>query len=184
MSDATPPVPSADGEPEQLSLPTEPVAPQGPERVVRGLLVSLIVIPLGIAVFTLVWNLGFISALVGFAVAFGAFFLYKVGSGGRISLRGALVITLVTLVTLLLAYPFASIVSPFANHLAATQGYAWFGLVIDPTFWVYAINDRMPFLGGDFLLNGGLTLLFGGIGCFSLLRGVFQSAVPGPQPSA
>ena len=194
--DTTPPVPPADpnqpvgSTPAGVPVPPTPVgipaAPQGPERVLRGFLLSLIAIPAGILVFTLIWNLGFISAIVGFGVAFVAFFLYRLGSGGRISIPGALIITAVTVVALVVAYFFATIISPFANHIAATQGYSYWLLIIDPTFWSYAIGDRMRILPNDFWLNGGLTLLFGIVGCFAVLRNVFQQAgqAPAAPPAA
>lgn len=196
--DTTPPVPPADPTPGGSNpaavpgppTPAEiPAAPQGPERVLRGFLLSLLVLPAGVLLFTLIWNIGFVSALVGFAVAFGAFFLYRFGSGGRISIRGAILITVVTLVTLLVAYPFATIISPFANHLAVTQGYVYWGLIVDPTFWSYAIAERSTSLPSNFALYFILTLVFGGLGCFSLLRNAFkQAAEPqapaGPTPPA
>lgn len=142
----------------------------------RGLLLSLIALPVGVLVFTLLWNLGFISAIVGFGVAFAAFFLYRLGSGGRVSLKGALVVTLVTVVTLIVAFVFAN-VSDVATVYADELGLSWFEVMGSPRFVGDALDlifspAGISAIGG----NAAITLLFGVLGCFTVLRGAFKEA--------
>ena len=159
-----------------LSLPPEPAPLLPPENLVRGLLLSLIALPAGVLVFTLIWNLGFISAIVGFGVAFAAFFLYRHGSGGRVSLRGALVVTLVTVGTLIAAFIFANI-SDIATVYSQESGLSWFEVLASPGFLSLALEiifspEGLAAIGGD----AAITLLFGVLGCFTVLRGAFKEA--------
>ncbi len=115
---------SAENSPSDPSV-TPPVAQPAPpvvlppENVTRGLLFALIALPLGVILFVIIWNLGYVASIVGFAIAFAAFFLYKKGSGGRISIRGALLVGGVTLVTLAIAFIIAETMD------LASVGFTW-----------------------------------------------------------
>lgn len=183
-----PAVPPAPGDvPNSADAPAsspapEPAAVLPPENLVRGLLLSLIALPVGVLVFTLIWNLGFISAIVGFGVAFAAFFLYRLGSGGRVSLRGALVVTLVTVVTLIVAFVFAN-VSDVATVYSQELGLPWFEVMGSPGFVADALSlifspEGLSAIGG----NAAITLLFGVLGCFTVLRGAFKEARAAAAP--
>jgi hypothetical protein len=182
---AVPPAPGAVPElaaSAPLSPAAEPAAVLPPENVVRGLLLALIALPAGVIVFTLIWNLGFISAIIGFGVAFAAFFLYRLGSGGRVSLTGALVVTLVTVVTLILAFVFAN-VSDIANVYAQEFGLSWFEVMGSPGFVPEALGlifspEGLSAIGG----SAAITLLFGVLGCFTVLRGAFKEARAAAAP--
>jgi hypothetical protein len=176
------PAPAAVPADPALSLPPEPARVLPPENVVRGLLLALIALPAGVLVFTLIWNLGFISAIVGFGVAFAAFFLYRLGSGGRVSLQGALVVTLVTVGTLIAAFIFAN-VSDIATVYAQESGLSWFEVLSSPGFLPLAFElifspEGLAAIGG----NAAITLLFGVLGCFTVLRGAFKEARAAAAP--
>jgi len=152
-------------EPPASTAAATPALP--PENVVRGSLLALIVLPAGVVIFVLLWNLGFISALVGFGVAFGAFYLYRLGSGGRVSIPGAAVITGITVVTLVLAFLIA-IASDVASIRGSSIPQELFG----------------PYLGaalGANGLNALITVGFGVLGCFAVLRNVFREAKAADQ---
>jgi hypothetical protein len=51
------------------------------EAVGRGLLFSLVAIPVGVAAAVLIWQLGFIASITSFAIAAGAAWLYSRGAG-------------------------------------------------------------------------------------------------------
>jgi hypothetical protein len=117
-----------------------------PENRIRGLLLSLIAVPVGVVLFVIIWNLGYVASIVGFVIAFGAFFLYKKGSGGRISIPGALIVAAVTLGTLAIAFIIAE-----TSDLASV-GVTW------------AEASRIPGFAGALLADVGMTALFGLIG--------------------
>ena len=51
------------------------------ENVGRGVLFSLLAIPVGVAAAVLIWQLGFIASITSFAIAAGAAWLYTRGAG-------------------------------------------------------------------------------------------------------
>lgn len=163
----TPPATPA-ANPEAVEVPS---APLPPERVGRGLLFSLAVIPLGIIVWVLIWQLGFISAIVAFGISFGATFLYRLGSGGRISVRGLVVIIAVTLVALVLAF-----LGGMAADLASFLGISLPAALGNAEFWdTFALNvfDN-PALWGEYTGSILMSLAFAALGAFGVLRSVFK----------
>lgn len=159
--------------PEQTAPPVAPVLPPvlPPENFLRGTLLALLAIPAGIIVFVLIWNLGFVSAIVGFAVAFAASFLYRFGSGGRVSIRGAVVVTAITVGTLVLAFLIA-IASDISQIRHESLLESLFGPYLLPAVGVNGLNAL-------------LTIVFGVLGCFAVLRSAFQQArTPDALPPA
>ena len=152
---------------------TEAFDDREPENIQRGTIFALLAVPAGVILFVILWNLGFVASIVGFAVAWGASKLYRIGAGGVIGRAGAIRIAVITIVTLLLAL-FAGIVSDFAN--ASPDGS---GLVAVTTpefwtsFWAY-FPDLIGFYGTQILI----ALAFGVFGCFSILRGAFVASRP------
>lgn len=160
---------------------TPPVVPAlPPENVQRGTVFTLAIIPAGVIVWAVIWSFGFIASLVAFGVALGAVFLYRLGSGGRIGRQGAVSVTLITIVTLLVAF-FAGIVVDGLKGFSEATGENWMSLITNPVFW----DQLFAILGEDGVLssyapNFGLALLFGALGCFSVLRGAFREAAATP----
>ena len=131
-----------------------------PENRLRGTLLALLIIPAGIIVWVIVWAIGFIAGIVGIGVALGALALYRLGSGGRISLNGALRVSIITLVTLALAF-LAGIVSDDLRY---------FGKAVQNGTFFDAVGAAMNRYGGDMTINVLLLLVFAGIGVFTIFR--------------
>ena len=157
----------------------KPVLP--PENVGRGLLFSLVVIPAGIIIWTLIWAIGFVASIVAFAVAAGAVWLYRKGSGGRVSIAGVIVIAVVTLATLVLAF-LAGLVWDYAAFQIEGTDMTHFEAIAHPLFWPYFGEDLPTLLEGNGF-NILLALGFGVLGAFAILRGVFKEAKAAPAES-
>lgn len=176
-SSVTPPAEPFAAAAEPFAVQAEPLPP---ENLVRGLLLSLLAVPAGILVFVLIWNLGFIASIVGFGVAFAAFFLYRLGSGGRVSMRGAVVIALVTIVTLVLAF-IAAEVFTVAGEIAKVNDVSVTEVLASPELFGFVVNVlTSPEIAGALAGDAVMTLLFGAIGCFAVLRGAFREAKSAP----
>ena len=142
----------------------------------RGVLVALLIVPIGVVAWGILWNFGFIASIVGFVVAFGAMFLYRLGAGGLVTRLGAALITAITLVTLVLAF-FGGMVLDGLKGFSDATGQAQLSLFFSPQFWdgFFEILNQPGVIGsyaGDF----GLALLFGVLGCFGVIRGAFRTA--------
>jgi hypothetical protein len=152
------------------------------ENVARGTVFSLVVIPLGVIAWVVLWNFGFIASLVAFGVAFGAMTLYRIGSGGFLGFNGAVRGTIITVVTLLLAF-FGGVVSDMITAWTDGTGGSAIESLVTPEFWTtFQMVLAEPGLVSSYLPDFGLALLFGALGCFSVLRSAFRGG-SAPAPS-
>lgn len=166
---ASPPVPEAAAADDASTVASAP----GPERVGRGLLFSLAIVPAGVIVWTIIWQLGYMSAIVAFVVAVGAAWLYRRGSGGRIGGAGIASIIVVTLVTMVLAF-----LAGIAADVAAFLGMDLPAALGSAEFWdtfVLNLTDN-PELWGDMTGDILLGLLFAALGAGSVLWNLAKEA--------
>ncbi|GAA1443682.1 hypothetical protein [Leifsonia poae] len=165
---------------QSTTVPAEPVAPEvsvppelvgpavpEPERVARGLALALVVIPVGVAAWVLLWNIGFIASIVSYGVSFGAVWLYRVGSKARVtraSFWGVLAIIVVTVVLSLGAGIFSDLVQAVGIPLSEALS--------EPQFW--SLFWRNIFTNGDlwsaYLPQIVLALAFAALGCYRTIR--------------
>jgi hypothetical protein len=160
---------------------TTPQQTLPPENILRGALVGLIVVPLGVALWLLIWGFGFIASIVAFGVAFGAALLYRLGSGGRVGGLGALIITVTTVVTLAVAF-YCGMVLDFVMMISGETGLAWIDILTHPFF-----NEEFALFvelnSGTYTTSALVSLGFAALGSFSTLRSVFtQSKVDAATP--
>jgi hypothetical protein len=165
-----------------MSIPETPELPDLPEatavspvreNVARGTLLALLAIPAGVALWLVIWNLGYLAAIVSFAVALGAAFLYRVGSGGTVSKVGAGIVTGIVVVTVLLSF-YAGLVSDYANVVASQLDIGAFEAMGQPLFWS-SFHAGLPVVFEAYTFDFLLALVFGVLGSFGVLRAAFQS---------
>ena len=73
------------------------------ENIINGVMLSLVAIPVGIAIWLFLWNFGFISSIAAFAIAYLAGKLYKKGAG-TITKKSIKYISAVTIIGIILAF--------------------------------------------------------------------------------
>jgi len=175
--------------PEPTSASVPPVNPASlpSENVPRGTLMALLIIPAGIIVWVILWQFGLIASLVALGIAIGALWLYRIGSGGRISRAGAVRITVITVVALLLAF-LAGLVADVLPMYANQRNLDYVSALTSGEFWEFfshAVDNNL----GDVVVQLVIALVFGALGCFSVLRTAFVQtraieAGPNTQPPA
>lgn len=158
----------------QLGTSLSIAEPRTPtENVIRGTLFSLIALPIGVAIFVVVWNLGFIASIVSVATALLTVFLYRLGAGGVISRVGALCVTAVVIVTVGLSI-LAGIVSEVAIYVGEEAGVSPFEAITLPGFWDFFTEVTSdPAYQESVLPSVGIAILFAGLGVFGTLRKAF-----------
>ena len=158
-------------------------APPAParENLSRGMLATLLTVPLGVAAWVLVWSLGYIAAIVGALVAFVALRLYVWGAG-RISKAGAAVVLTTTLVTLVLAF-FAGVVYDATVGFGDAAGLSRWEALTHPEFWP-VFGQVMPEALPDYLPDFAWALGFGALGSFTTLRSAFAAGKKDVTPEA
>ena len=155
------------------SIPQAAAEPR--ENVGRGALFSLATIPAGVAVWVLLWGLGFIASIVAALVAFLAVRLYVWGAG-RLSRVGAVVVVAVTVVTLALAF-FGGIVLDGAVGFGELSGLGTWGAFLHEEFWP-AFWLVFPEAAPEYLPDLGWAVAFGALGSFATLRAAFAATGP------
>ena len=152
--------------------PAAPVRAAG-EDVVRGAIFALAAVPVGVAAWLVLWNMGWMASIVAFIAAAAAARLYVLGTGGTISRRGAWVVTAVTLATVLLSF-WGGMLVDAAKYLG---GGSPLTMLADAGTWdllLYNLatnRDVVDGYAGDFLV----ALLFSALGCFFTLRRLFAA---------
>jgi hypothetical protein len=158
-----------------VPAPAPPAAPAvlPPENRTRGTLLALLIIPAGIIVWTVIWSIGYVSGVVGIGVALGALWLYRRGSGGRISLNGAVRVSLIILVTLLLAFA----VGIFAGDPTLFSRAMRTGRVVQAFVQEVGLYET-----GGLVINVLLLIAFAALGVFTVFRTAVTQAKQ--QPAA
>ncbi len=161
--------------PETGDLDTNPEehTAQPAERVVRGFLFSLAIIPLGVILWVVIWQLGYVAAFVALAIVLGAAFLYRLGSGGRVSMKGLFVILGVTVVTIVLAF-----LAGVAADIASFLGMSLIPALGNGEFWdTFAINifDN-PEMWAEYMPDIIMTVIFAAVGTVGVIWSIFKEA--------
>ncbi|MDQ0636233.1 hypothetical protein QFZ40_004142 [Arthrobacter pascens] len=149
----------------------------GREDVIRGAVFSLVIIPVAVIAWMILWDLGWMASIVSFMAAAGAARLYVLGSGGTISRRGVWVVLGVTVVTVLLSF-WGGMLVDAARFLS---GGSPLTMLADPQTWdlltfnLFTNPELVDSYIGDFLL----ALLFSALGCFFTLRRLFAQTRQG-----
>ena len=146
-----------------------------PENVIGGATLALLAIPVGVIALTLLWSIGFIASIVGFLVAFSAFWLYRRGSGGAISRVGAWTITAIVVFTLAFGLWVAMVVD-YADGVGELSN------IGSPEFWPQ-FNHDFPDNVSTNLLSIVLVFAFGALGAFRTLGRAFATARQTPSPA-
>lgn len=134
----------------------------------RGVALSLLVVPLGVGAWLLLFQLGWMTSVIAFGVALLACVLFRYGSGGPISARGGVAISIVVANTVLLGVLTGA-------GWAVARSYAGSGasvaVVADPGFWrsfgtAYLASSSARQV---VLWNVGVGLLLGALGTVPLV---------------
>ena len=97
---------------------------------------ALLIIPAGIIAWVILWQFGLVASIVAFGVAIGALWLYRFGSGGRISRTGAIRVTIITIVTLLLSF-LAGLVADVVPLYASQRNIDIVSALTSSEFWTF-----------------------------------------------
>lgn len=147
------------------------------ENMKQGLLLSLLVIPIGVVLWVALWRFGYIASIVSLAMAWLAVYLYGVGAKAPASRRAAPYLLAIIVVGVLLAFV-AGIASDATDfYVKDTSMSQWDALFI-ADYWAYLADNL--FNNGELISSylGDLviSIVFALIGCFSTVKELFTPA--------
>jgi hypothetical protein len=144
----------------------------------RGLAYSLLVVPIAVPVWLIIWQSGWISSIVAFGTAFGAAALFRYGAKGHVSTRGAVAISVVASVTILVCVG-ASMLFDASTVYAPTE--PMFGGLSEPGFWSWLTDTYLadPTVAAAVAWSAALSLFLGALGALPTLIGLLRGRTAG-----
>jgi hypothetical protein len=143
----------------------------------KGLLLAILAIPVGIVLWVILWNFGFIASLVSFAIAWLAVYLYKLGSKHDVSRRAAPYLLTIILVGVVLAFLSGIALDALKAYIQDTD-LSELDALFSADYWSFFFENI--FTNGElwstYAVNLVISLVFGILGCFSIIKSLFSSA--------
>lgn len=142
------------------------------ENVGRGSLYAIAVVVPGVLAWLILWQLGWISAIVALGIAVLTIYLYRYGSGGHVSTAGAVAITVIASVTVILALVASFIFDAVISFLSGNA----FDIAVlgDPVFWdwFWSVHMQSPGVLNAWSWNLTLALALSAVGLVPPLLGL------------
>lgn len=142
-----------------------------PSARTAGRLLSLIVLPVGVALWVTLWNFGFMASLVAFAIAYGAIWLFEFGAKSKPARSDVL---------FLIGVIAAGVILSFLGGMVSDAWYAWTtefnetAGFFSADFWSFVTaNLTSGELWGSYIVDLLIALVFAVLGAGSLVRDLF-----------
>lgn len=163
-----------------MAAQTTATSPTNQSHITRGLLLASLVIPVGIALWVILWQYGFIASIVAFGIAYAAVWLYKKGAGDTTRTAAPYLIALIVL-AVVLAF-LGGMVSDawyvYSQDLEGAQGF-FSAEFID--FFMANITTAELWQGYAFDLL--VSVVFAALGASGVIRDLYKQDQPTkPQP--
>lgn len=142
------------------------------ENVARGTLYAIAVVVPGVFAWLILWQFGWMSALVALGIALLTIYLYRYGSGGDVSTAGATAITVIASLTVILALVASFIFDAVISFLSGSA----FDIAVlsDPVFWewFWSTHLQSPGVLSAWSWNLALALALSAVGLVPPLLGL------------
>jgi hypothetical protein len=166
-----------------VNLSTEPnttLAAKEPNEVNRkGLLLALLAIPIGIVLWVILWNFGFIASIVSFAIAWLAVYFYKLGSKQNVSRKAAPYLLAIVLVGVALAFLSGIALDALRAYIQDTD-LSDLDALFMADYWAFFFENL--FTNGElwsiYAVDLVISVAFGILGCFGIIKSLFSSNKP------
>lgn len=139
----------------------------------RGKLLSLLVIPLGIAAWLFLWQFGFIASVVAWGIAWGAVWLYSYGSGEEVNRAVAPYIVGVIVfgvVASFLSGMLSDLWYAYTTEMNGTQGFfsaEFLGMAWENLIWWDFVSS--------YIIDMLISLAFAALGAGGIIYGLYKS---------
>lgn len=148
-------------------------------NIKKGILYSLLVIPVGIAAWLFLWQYGFIASVVAWGIAWGAVWLYNWGSGREVTKDAAPYIIAVILLGVVLAFlsgMVSDIWGAYTTELGGKEGF--FSEDFLATVWSNLI--WWDFLS-SYMIDLLISIAFAVLGAGGIIYSLYVSDKPGKK---
>lgn len=142
--------------------------------VKQGLLLSLLVIPIGIFLWVVLWSFGFMASFVSFAIAWLAIYLYTLGAKKEVTRRAAPYILTVIVAGIVLAFLGGMASDAVLFYVDGTDMSQW-SAILSVDYWMFFVENLLSNgeLWSSYFVDILIALAFGLLGCFSIVKDLF-----------
>jgi len=144
-------------------------------RVRNGLLLATLSIPVGIVLWVLLWNFGFMASFVAFAIAWLAVFLYNLGAKKDVSKRSAPYLLAIILVGIILSFLGGMALDAVRFYVEGTD-LSLLQAIVTADFWSFYAGNIFSNaeLWSSYTVDIIIALAFGVLGCFGIVKYMFM----------
>lgn len=138
----------------------------------KGLLLSLAVIPLGIAAWLFLWQFGFIASVVAWGIAGGAVWLYSYGAKGPVTKPVLPWLLLIILIAILAAFVSGLVTDLWNGYVTELNGEEGFW---SSEFWTFVWDNlTYPDFISQYIPDFLISLAFAALGAGGIVYGLFK----------
>lgn len=135
----------------------------------KGFVYALGAVVLGIIAWVILWRFGYIASIVALGIAAGAVWLYQKGSGSDVDKKGAMIIISLIIASLVLAFLTGMVSDAWDAY--TSPDVKGTGSLLSGDFWsFFTSNLGSGELWSVYLPDIGISILFGALGCFSIIK--------------
>lgn len=144
-----------------------------------GLLLSLIVIPVGIALWVVIWSFGFMASFVSFAIAWLAIYLYTLGAKREVARRVAPYVLGVIITGIILAFLGGMASDAVGFYVEGTDTTQW-NAILSTDYWMFFVDNLLHNgeLWSSYFIDLMVAIGFGLLGCYSTVKDLFIPQAP------
>lgn len=143
-------------------------------RIRNGLLLASLSIPVGIVLWVILWNYGFMASFVAFAIAWLAVYLYKLGAKKDVSKQSAPYLLAIILVGIVLSFLGGMALDAVRFYVEGTDQ-SLLQAIVTADFWAFFAGNIFgnAELWSSYAVDIIIALAFGVLGCFSIVKYMF-----------
>ena len=163
---------------------TVPTPPSHPDNSRNGILLALLIIPIGVVLWDVLWGFGFIASVVSFVISAGAVRLFRLGAGAEPARKSALWLLGIIATTVILSF-LSGVLLDAAKYYAAEYNVGTVQAFGMPDFWNFAAaNLTNSALWGGYITDIAISIAFAALGAYSIGKRLLTTNVPAEQPAA
>jgi hypothetical protein len=142
----------------------------------KGLMLAILAIPVGIVLWVILWNFGFIASIVSFAIAWLAVYLYKLGAKKEVGRRAAPYLLAIVLLGIVLAFLSGVALDALKFYVEGTD-LSELDALFTADYWSFFFANILTNgeLWSSYAVDIIISIVFGVLGCFSIVKSLFST---------
>ncbi len=143
-------------------------------RHARGITLAWLSIPVGVVVWDLLWNYGFMASIVSYGIAYVAIKLYQMGAGAPPDRSAAKTLLAIIAIGVVLSFMSGMAMDAHLSYAEDTPATA-LQAYTSSDFWSFFLgNLAYADIWGSYFVDILIAVAFAFLGCFGIVRDLLQ----------